>query len=129
MLEQLGYKINQTVDEIIDAVTKTNFGYCFAPNFHPVLSRIREIRNSLGIPTIFNLIGPMCNPANAEYLVLGVYDPKRVDLVAKTLLQLGTKRSIVFSATFLEYRVNPPWWKRAAFKVNLSSFFYGSFLE
>ena len=42
---------------------------------------------------------------------------------------LHIMRSIVFSATFLEYRVNPPWWKRAAFKVNLSSFFYGSFLE
>ena len=102
VLEKLGYTLNQTPDEIIDSVTKTNFGFCFAPNFHPVLSKVREIRKSLGIPTIFNLIGPLCSPANAEHLVLGVYDPKKVNLVANTLLQLGTKCSIVFSAYSLD---------------------------
>ena len=102
VLEQLGYKLNQSSDDIVESVKETNFGFCFAPNFHPVLAMVRDIRKSLGVPTIFNLLGPMCNPANAEHIVLGVYDPKRVDLIANTLLKIGTKRSIVFSANGMD---------------------------
>lgn len=102
VLEMLGYSLNQTPEEVIDSVAKTNFGFCFAPKFHPILAKVREIRRNLGVPTIFNLLGPICNPANAEHLVLGVYDPKRVELIANTLLKLGTKRSIVFSGHGLD---------------------------
>lgn len=102
VLEVLGYQINYDAQQIIDSVGKTNFAFCFAPRFHPVIAKVREIRKNLGVPTIFNLLSPLCNPANAEHIVLGVYDPNRVELVAKALMKLGTKKSIVFSGYGLD---------------------------
>ena len=102
VLEALGFPINQTVEQIKEAVDKTNFGFCFAPNFHPVLARVRDIRRSLGIPTVFNLLGPLCNPARAQHLLMGVYDPNKVELIARTLHKLGSKRSLVFSGHGLD---------------------------
>lgn len=102
VLEELGFLVNQSANVVIDNVKKTNFGFCYAPNFQPVLAKLRDIRCSLGIPTVFNLIGPLCNPANAQYLLLGVGNPDYVEIIAQVLCELGTKRSLVFNGHGLD---------------------------
>ncbi|MFN7095616.1 MAG: anthranilate phosphoribosyltransferase, partial [Burkholderiales bacterium] len=102
VLEALGYPINLSPAELITSLNQINFGFCYAPNYHPVLASVKEVRNELKFPTIFNLLGPLLNPAGTEHLVLGVYDPQRVKLIAETLFKLGTKSSIVFHGNGLD---------------------------
>lgn len=97
VLEALGYSIDGTAVDIIKNVELNNFAFCLAPNFHPILFKIRELRKKLGVPTLFNIIGPLLNPAHASHLLLGVYGEHLVDAVAGALFALGTKKSIVFS--------------------------------
>lgn len=70
-------------------------GICFmyAPNFHRLSSTLANVRRRLGFPTIFNCIGPLCNPANAPHQLIGVWDRSLVGKMAKALARLGTKRS------------------------------------
>lgn len=97
VLEALGYFINNDANDVIENVTANNFAFCLAPKFHPILFKIRELRKDLGVPSIFNILGPLLNPAHAKHIVLGVYGPHLVDAVANALFILGTKKSIVFS--------------------------------
>ncbi len=102
LLEALGYPIHQTPKQVVENVRLNNFGFCYSVDYYPGLAKTRKIRHSLGIPTVFNIIGPLLNAANVEHVILGVYDPKRVDLIAEVLFKLGTKRSIVFSGNKLD---------------------------
>lgn len=96
VLEALGYPIHQTQEEIQTSIEKTGFGFCFAPDYHPIMQKMRPIRNALKIPTVFNIIGPLLNPAGTEHLQIGVYKKELVPIIANVLFQLGTKRSIVY---------------------------------
>ncbi len=96
VLEALGYPIHQSPEEIQTSIEKTGFGFCFAPDYHPIMQKIRPIRNALKIPTVFNIIGPLLNPAGTEHLQIGVYKEELVPIIANVLFQLGTKRSIVY---------------------------------
>jgi anthranilate phosphoribosyltransferase len=102
VLEVLGYPINLGPEEIKTALKKDNFAFCFAPNYHPLLARVRDIRKSLGFATVFNLLGPLLNPAGLDYMLIGVYDKNKLKLVAGALCKLGTKCSVVFHGNGLD---------------------------
>jgi anthranilate phosphoribosyltransferase len=90
VLEALGVDIHQPVG-------KENFSFCFAPDYHPIMKEMRALRKALKVPTAFNLIGPLLNPAGTDHLQIGVYNPELVPVIAEVLFKLGTKRSLVFS--------------------------------
>src|SRR3990167_6791900 len=77
VLDALWYSINLSANDVVKAVKERNFAFCFAPNFYPALAKVRDIREHLGVVTLFNLLGPLLNPANAQHIVLGVYDKNR----------------------------------------------------
>lgn len=97
VLEAMGYPIHQTPQELQENLQQTGFGFCFAPDYHPLMNQVRSLRQALRIPTLFNLIGPLLNPAGTDYMQIGVYKPELVPLMAQVLFQLGTKRSLVYS--------------------------------
>ena len=97
VLQELGYPIDENSAEIIKSVNVDNFAFCLAPKFHPILVKVREVRKNLGVPSIFNVFGPLLNPAHAQHIVLGVYGEHLVDVVATALFTIGTEKSIVYS--------------------------------
>lgn len=95
VLEALGVNIELTKDQINHCIEKVGIGFCFSPNFHPITGHLRQIRKQLNIPTTFNIIGPLLNPARASYTILGVYDESLMPIMADLLIELGSKRSII----------------------------------
>jgi anthranilate phosphoribosyltransferase len=95
VLAELGINLDAGADTVQRCLNELNLCFCFAPRFHPAMRHIAEVRKSIPHPTIFNRLGPLCNPANAECQVLGVGDAKLQHKLACTLQRLGTVRSIV----------------------------------
>ncbi len=95
VLAQLGVNIECSHKTVSKCLDQLGLCFCFAPLFHPSMKHVSKVRRSLKHPTIFNLLGPLCNPAAAPFQVLGVGRGDTRSLVADTLLQLGTTRSIV----------------------------------
>jgi anthranilate synthase/phosphoribosyltransferase len=90
--EALGIKIDTTPAKTADIIKKTNFGFLMAPIYHSAMRFAGPVRKTLGVKTIMNVLGPLSNPANAEYEVLGVYSPDLLEPVAKAAKMLGAKR-------------------------------------
>jgi anthranilate phosphoribosyltransferase len=97
VLASLGVNISAELPVVERCLRELRIGFCFAPLFHPAMKRVAEVRKSLGVPTIFNLLGPLANPANAPHQVLGVGKPHLRPLLAEALQRLGTVRSVVVS--------------------------------
>ena len=95
VLEALGISIEIEEKNLQFIFDKTSIVFLFAPHYHPSMAKIKEIRKSIGVPTIFNLLGPLANPANPEYQIIGVYDKKKCEIVATALLSLGVKEAMV----------------------------------
>jgi anthranilate phosphoribosyltransferase len=95
LLEALGIRIDLSPQHIAHSIHTIGIGFCYSPNFHPLLAKLRPIRNSLKIPTSFNLLGPLLNPAKPQHLLLGVYQPQLMPVMAQTVQALGTKRSLI----------------------------------
>ncbi len=93
--EALGIKIDNTPAKSADIIKKTNFGFLFAPVYHSAMRFAGPVRKALGIKTIMNLIGPLSNPADAKYQMLGVYDKSLLEPVAHASKMLGSKRVMV----------------------------------
>jgi len=102
VLEVLGIKIEVSPEEVAAAIEKVGIGFMFAPLFHPAMQQLALIRKGLKMRTVFNMIGPLLNPAGAEYQMIGVFRPEILELMASSLFQLGTKRSLVFHGTGLD---------------------------
>ncbi len=102
VLEALSFKLDKKPKAVSESIAQHGFGFCFAPYFHPALLKLRTTRKTLGIPTIFNLMGPLLNPANAEYLMIGVYKAELIELFAKVLTQLPIKAALVFHSAGLD---------------------------
>lgn len=94
VLEALGYDIHANP---LTSLKAKNFGFCFAPDYHPAMAQVRPVRKALKTATLFNLIGPLLNPAGIDHLILGVHKPELVEKIARVLFLLGTKKSLVFS--------------------------------
>ncbi|MBI1831509.1 MAG: anthranilate phosphoribosyltransferase [Planctomycetes bacterium] len=95
VLSALGVKIDGDADFARLCLRQANFAFCFAPVFHPALKNVAGVRQRLGVPTIFNCLGPLANPAGAKRQLLGVGRIELLDLLADALAQLGTQHAFV----------------------------------
>ena len=95
VLEAAGCQLDLAPAEARKLLDATGFVFLFAPAFHPAMRHVAPVRKSLGIRTIFNLLGPLVNPADADHQVLGVYDPGLTRVMASALRELGTQRAVV----------------------------------
>ncbi len=95
MLEKLGYKISDDIKYLENSLEKNNFCFLFAQYHHSAMKHVINVRKSLETRTIFNLLGPLTNPANANYQLLGVFDPKWIKIHCEVLKELGSNHSMV----------------------------------
>ncbi|MGQ0847734.1 MAG: anthranilate phosphoribosyltransferase, partial [Actinomycetota bacterium] len=97
VLEGLGVRIDLPVDANLTLLADTGFAFFFAPLYHPSLRHAGPVRRELGIPTVFNFLGPMANPAGARRQVVGVADRKMAEKLIGVLASLGSEYSFVLS--------------------------------
>ena len=95
VLEVLGVNVNLTADKVASLVNEIGIAFMFAPNFHPAMRYAAPVRKKLGIRTIFNVLGPLANPALATRQVLGVYDKSLTQTMAEVLSKLGSEHVMV----------------------------------
>ncbi len=95
VLAELGVNIDASVEQVQTCIDEIGIGFCFAPLLHPGMKRVAAVRKQLGAPTIFNILGPLCNPASAPYQLLGVARPELRPLMARALTRLGVRRAVV----------------------------------
>ena len=95
VLEELGVNVDCTVEVVEKCLNTLGICFCYAPLFHPSVKNVSKIRKKIDHPTIFNLIGPLCNPANAPFQLLGAGLSESRPILAETLAKLGTERSVV----------------------------------
>jgi anthranilate phosphoribosyltransferase len=95
VLEELGVKIDASAEVVAECIRQAHIGFMFAPMFHPAMKYVQPIRKSLGFRTVFNILGPLANPANAAAQVLGVADENLMQIVAEALKLLGTHYAMV----------------------------------
>ncbi len=93
VLAALGVPLENGPEEARRSLDRAGLAFCFAPRFHPALKHVAPVRKALGIPTLFNCLGPLVNPAGATRQVLGVGRPELLDLMAGALAKLGTTRA------------------------------------
>ena len=99
VLEKLGVKIDLPPEGVARCIDEAGIGFLFAPVFHPSFRFAGVPRRELGIRSVFNVLGPLCNPAGAKYQALGVADAKLASKMADVLMRLGVERAIVFHAS------------------------------
>lgn len=98
VLEALGVGIELDPQHTAEMVTEAGFGFFFAPRYHPAMKHVVPIRQQLGIPTVFNFLGPLTNPAGATRQLIGVYDSRMAERMIGVLSRLGTERALVVHA-------------------------------
>jgi anthranilate phosphoribosyltransferase len=96
LLEALGVVADLAPDGVARCIAAAGIGFCFAPRFHPALRHAGPTRRELGIPTTFNFLGPLANPAGVKRQVVGVSDPVMAERVVAVLAELGTEHAFVF---------------------------------
>ena len=99
VLEALGVNLNVGPSAVEKAIEQIGIGFMFAPAFHPAMKNAILPRREIGIRTVFNILGPLTNPANANAQVLGVYDQNLVEPIAKVLQRLGLEEALVVHGT------------------------------
>ncbi|UCE99978.1 MAG: anthranilate phosphoribosyltransferase [Planctomycetota bacterium] len=102
VLEQLGVKIDAGADTVAKCITEAHVGFMFAPKFHPAMKYVQPIRKSLGFRTVFNILGPLANPAGATAQVLGVGDESLMEQIAEALKLLGSRYAMVVHSNGLD---------------------------
>ncbi len=95
VLEELGVVADLGPVGVARCIEEVGMGFCFAPRFHPAMRHAGPVRKELGIPTIFNYLGPLANPARARYQVVGVSDPSMADKMLGVLAANGAQRAMV----------------------------------
>ena len=95
VLEHLGVKIDLSPESVSKCIQETNFGFMFAQIFHPSMKFAAGPRKELGIKTVFNILGPLTNPANATHQIIGVFSPSVGNLMAEVLKILGSPRAMI----------------------------------
>ena len=96
VLEALGLNLELAPEATADMVRDIGFGFFFAPRYHPAMRHAGPVRKELGVPTVFNFLGPLCNPAGATRQALGVSDPKMAGKMVHVLRKLGTEYAFVY---------------------------------
>jgi anthranilate phosphoribosyltransferase len=95
VLEALGFRLEQEPEAIAESIDRLGFGFMFAPSHHPAMRHAAPVRRELGTRTIFNVLGPLTNPAGTRAGVFGVYSADLVRTIADALARLGTRRAFV----------------------------------
>ena len=95
VLEELGINLNQTPQQIAQSISEVGLGFMFAPNYHSAMRYAAPVRQELGVKTLFNILGPLTNPASARRQVLGVFDDGLVKTLAHVLQQLGSQHVLI----------------------------------
>ncbi|MCB4362286.1 anthranilate phosphoribosyltransferase [Hydrogenophaga taeniospiralis] len=95
VLESLGVNINLPPDAIARCIEEVGVGFMFAPNHHPAMKNVAPVRRELGIKTIFNILGPLTNPASAPNILMGVFHPDLVGIQVRALQRLGADHAVV----------------------------------
>ena len=95
VLESLGVNINLTPQQIARSIETLGLGFMFAPNHHPAMKNVAPVRKELGVRTIFNILGPLTNPAGAPNILMGVFHPDLVGIQVRALQRLGAEHALV----------------------------------
>ncbi len=95
VLEALGVNIHLSPERIAASVAQTGIGFMFAPNHHPAMKNVAPVRKELGVRTIFNILGPLTNPAGAPNILMGVFHPDLVGIQVRALQRLGAEHALV----------------------------------
>lgn len=95
VLESLGVNINLPPEAIARCIAQVGVGFMFAPNHHPAMKNVAPVRRELGIKTIFNILGPLTNPASAPNILMGVFHPDLVGIQVRALQRLGAEHAVV----------------------------------
>ena len=95
VLEALGVNINLPPERITESIQTTGIGFMFAPNHHPAMKNVAPVRKELGVRTLFNILGPLTNPAGAPNILMGVFHPDLVGIQVRVLQRLGAEHALV----------------------------------
>lgn len=95
VLESLGVNIMLTPEQIAHSLERHGIGFMFAPNHHPAMKNVAPVRRELGVRTIFNILGPLTNPAGAPNILMGVFHPDLVGIQVRALQRLGAEHALV----------------------------------
>lgn len=95
LLQALGANLDLTPERVARCIDEVGFGFLFAPLLHPAWKPVVGPRREVGVRTVFNILGPLCNPASAERQIIGVYDANLVEPLAGVLRELGTEHSFI----------------------------------
>jgi anthranilate phosphoribosyltransferase len=95
VLEAMGVPLGLTPDAIARSIEQTGIGFMFAPNHHPAMKNVGPVRRELGVRTIFNILGPLTNPAGAPNILMGVFHPDLVGIQVRALQRLGAEHALV----------------------------------
>jgi len=95
VLEALGAKITLQAPQVAECIRQTGMGFMFAPNHHPAMKNVAPVRKEMGVRTIFNILGPLTNPAGAPNTLLGVFHPDLVGILVRVMQQLGAQHVMV----------------------------------
>jgi anthranilate phosphoribosyltransferase len=95
VLEALGAQIELPPAQVAACIEQTGIGFMFAPLHHPAMKAVRPVRNEMGVRTLFNILGPLTNPAGAPNILMGVFHPDLVGIQVRVLQRLGARRALV----------------------------------
>ena len=95
VLEALGVAIDLQPEQVGDCIDECGIGFMFAPNHHPAMKAVGPVRREMGVRTIFNILGPLTNPANAPNMLMGVFHPDLVGIQVRVLEKLGVNHALV----------------------------------
>ena len=99
VLEELGVKLDIEPKKITECMEKSNIGFMFAPNHHPAMKYVGPVRQKLKVRTIFNILGPLSNPANVKKQLIGVFDKNWLEPMAETLRNLGSHKALLVNGS------------------------------
>lgn len=102
VLEALGVNLSLSSEKIVKCIDQVGIAFMFARNHHPSMKYVSNIRSSLKIRTIFNIVGPLLSPCDAKYIVLGVYTAGLLDIMADVLISSGVKRAVVVNTAGMD---------------------------
>lgn len=95
VLEALGAKVDLGAAQVARCIEQTGIGFMFAPRFHPAMKAVAAVRHEMGVRTLFNILGPLTNPADAPNILMGVFHPDLVGIQVRVLQRLGVQRALV----------------------------------
>lgn len=99
VLEALGVPLDLAPERVASRIDESGFGFLFAPRFHPALAVVAPVRKAMEVRTVFNLLGPLANPARVKRQLVGVYSPRLLSTFAELLRETGTEEALVVSAS------------------------------